>query len=88
MSHDVNYEGHQGQEDIDISNPSQNETFESILQAYMSRRTLLKGAMASLALAYGNPLLRSTAKAAGMGFVPLAHSTQLSALLSHAQSQP
>jgi uncharacterized protein len=76
MSHDVNDEGHHGQDDIDISNPSQNETFESVLQAYMSRRTLLKGAMASFVLAYANPLLRSSAKAASMGFVPLTHSTE------------
>jgi uncharacterized protein len=63
-------------EDARLSVGSQNDTFAAVLQAYMSRRTLLKGAMASLVLAYASPLMRSSAAAGSEGFVPLTHSTE------------
>jgi uncharacterized protein len=55
---------------------NQDHTFAAVLQAYMSRRTLLKGAMASLVLASASPLPRSSAAAASEGFVSLTHSTE------------
>jgi secreted PhoX family phosphatase len=67
---------HQGNRDLTASNPSQNETFESVLEAYMSRRTLLKGAIASLVLAYASPLRPSSAGAGTSGFTPLKHSIE------------
>lgn len=70
-----NCQGYERSEDVAPLNPTQNETFESILQAYMSRRTLLKGAVTSLVLAYANPLRRSDA-AGAPGFTPLTHSTE------------
>ena len=44
-----------GYEDASLSAVSQDETFAAVLQAFMSRRTLLKGAMTSLVLAYASP---------------------------------
>ena len=70
-----NYQRHERSEVVTPLNPTQNETFESILQAYMSRRTLLKGAVTSLVLAYTNPLRRSDA-AGAPEFAPLTHSTE------------
>jgi uncharacterized protein len=67
---------HEERGDVSASNPSQNETFESILQAYMSRRSLLKGAIASLVLAYTGPLRHSSAEAGSTDFTPLTHSTE------------
>jgi len=52
--------------------PSQPKTFASILQGYLSRRTLLKGTLASLALAYASPPPAPAAEEAG--FAPLPHS--------------
>ena len=63
-------------EEARLSAGSQHETFAAVLHAYMSRRTLLKGAMASLVLAHASPLARSGAAAGGEGFVPLTHSTE------------
>ncbi len=71
-----NHEGYTGNEDISTSPHTQHETFESVLQAYMSRRTLLKGAVSSLVLAYASPLLHSDAEAGDTGFTPLTHSTE------------
>jgi secreted PhoX family phosphatase len=62
--------------DLSISTHTQPQTFESILQAYMSRRTLLKGAVSSLVLAYASPLVCSDAAAGEAGFTPLTHSTE------------
>jgi hypothetical protein len=45
-------------EDARLSAVSQDETFAAVLQAFMSRRPLLKGAMTSLVLAYASPLTR------------------------------
>jgi secreted PhoX family phosphatase len=59
-----------------VSAANQPDTFTAVLQAYMSRRTLLKGAMASLVLASVNPLARSGSAAASEGFAPLTHSTE------------
>src|SRR5688500_804898 len=55
--------------------PGQHKTFASILQSYLSRRTLLKGTLANLVLAYANPRLGSAAEAKGAGFIPLQHSS-------------
>jgi uncharacterized protein len=74
MGHNV--EGQETSEDITTSNPTSNETFASILQAYMSRRTLLKGAVTSLVLAYASPWLRSSAEAGSAGFTSLTHSME------------
>ena len=46
-----NHEGYTMNADISTSTHTQRETFESVLQAYMSRRTLLKKAVSSLVLA-------------------------------------
>jgi uncharacterized protein len=67
---------HEGHEKLETSNPSRNETFESILQGYISRRALLKGAMASLVLASANPLMRAAVASETTGFTPLTHSTE------------
>jgi uncharacterized protein len=72
---DDTHAAYEGSQDDTASNPSQNDTFESILQAYMSRRTLLKGAAASLLLAYASPLRCSSAEVGTPGFTPLTHST-------------
>src|SRR6266850_4883840 len=63
-------------EDARLSAVSQDETFAAVLQAFMSRRTLLKGAMTSLVLAYASPLTRFSTAAESKGFVPLTHSTE------------
>jgi secreted PhoX family phosphatase len=73
---DNEHTAHEVNSDLTASNPSQNETFECILEAYISRRALLKGAIASLALAYASPLRRSNAEAGTSGFTPLKHSTE------------
>jgi Alkaline phosphatase PhoX len=65
-----------GCEDASLSAVSQDETFAAVLQAFMSRRTLLKGAMTSLVLAYASPLTRYSTAAESKGFVPLTHSTE------------
>jgi uncharacterized protein len=72
---DDTHAAHEESQDDTASNPSQNDTFESILQAYMSRRTLLKGVAASLLLAYASPLRRSSAEVGTSGFTPVKHST-------------
>jgi secreted PhoX family phosphatase len=71
-----NHEGHEGSEDITTSDSTRHDTFESVLQVYMSRRTLLKSAIASLGLAYASPLTRPSAAAGPDGFMPLTHSTE------------
>jgi secreted PhoX family phosphatase len=73
MSDHANDAGHEA---VDISNPSQNKTFASVLHGYMSRRTLLKGAVAGLVLGYASPLLRPSAAVETSGFTPLTHSTE------------
>ncbi len=62
-------------EDARLAAGGQNDTFAKVLQSYMSRRTLLKGSMASLVLALANPFTRSNTAAGSEGFVPLTHST-------------
>ncbi len=57
------------------SNQSNNETFESILQRYISRRTLLKGGVASLVLAAAGSFIPARVASAG-GFIPLTHSNE------------
>ncbi|HSF32830.1 MAG TPA: PhoX family phosphatase [Candidatus Tectomicrobia bacterium] len=76
MGDEIDHEAHEENDDLGTSNPSQNDTFESVLQIYMSRRTLLQGAMASLVLVYANPLLRAVTEAGTAGFMPLTHSTE------------
>src|SRR5919109_2678128 len=67
--------GDQACEDARSSAGNQHDTFAAVLQSYMSRRTLLKGAMASLVLAYTSPLTRPSTAAGPEGFTPLTHST-------------
>jgi hypothetical protein len=61
---------------VRLSAVSQDETFAAVLQAFMSRRPLLKGAMTSLVLAYASPLTRFSTAAQSKGFVPSTHSTE------------
>ncbi len=63
--------------DADASNQSRNETFKTVLQGRLSRRTLLKGGVAGLVLAYAGSLLPlETEGAAPRGFASLAPSTE------------
>jgi uncharacterized protein len=71
-----NHEAPRSCEQEGCSQASQDETFAAILQTYMSRRTLLKGAMTSLVLASVGPWIRPSAEAGSEGFVPLTHSTE------------
>src|SRR5262245_39641644 len=63
-------------ENVRVAAGHQHDTFEGVLQAYLSRRTLLKGAMASLVLAYASPWTQSSTAAGSPGFTPLTHSTE------------
>jgi uncharacterized protein len=63
-------------EDAGSQSGHQYDTFGRVLQAYISRRTLLKGAMASLVLAYASPSTRPSDAADSTGFVTLTHSTE------------
>src|SRR5215813_4168353 len=63
-------------EDARLAPAHQNETFAAVLQAYMSRRTLLKGAVTGLVLAYVGPVTRSGAAAEPEGFVSLTHTAE------------
>jgi len=69
-------DAHEEPEELGTSNQSPNETFESVCRSYISRRSLLKGAAASLVLAYATPLRPAKATAAASGFTPLTHSTE------------
>ncbi len=58
-------------------NLSSNETFEAVLQRYISRRAVLKGGIASLVLASTGSLFAPGAKAAASaGFTPVSHSAE------------
>jgi hypothetical protein len=63
-------------EEQEISNRSPNDTFESALRGYMSRRMWLKAGLASLMVTCTASLVPSRARAGGPGFVPLHHSTE------------
>ena len=69
------HEAYDDREELGLSNQSPNQTFESVFHSYISRRSLLKGAAATLVLAYATPLRPSKATAAASGFTPLKHST-------------
>lgn len=67
---------HEDPEELGLSNQSPNRTFDSIFHSYISRRALLRGAVASLVLSYATPLRPSNATATASGFTPLTHSTE------------
>jgi secreted PhoX family phosphatase len=71
---DDRHEGYERHKDTNASPHTPQGTFESVLRTYLSRRTLLKGAVSSLVLASASPLLRSDA-AGNAGFAPLTHTT-------------
>lgn len=66
------------QEDGRPVNPSGNPTFESVLAARLSRRSLLKGAAAGLVMISAGPLRasRSASAEAAAGFTPVPASTE------------
>ncbi|HEU5395020.1 MAG TPA: hypothetical protein VFV36_09460, partial [Candidatus Methylomirabilis sp.] len=66
------------QEDGRPANPSGNPTFESVLAARLSRRSLLKGAAAGLVLISAGPLRasRSARAQAAAGFTPVPATTE------------
>jgi uncharacterized protein len=68
-------DAHEEAEEPKISNPSQNDTFESVWRRRLSRRTLLKTGMASLLVTCVAPFMPSEALAYSAGFMPLSHST-------------
>jgi secreted PhoX family phosphatase len=71
------YNDHRGgNTEQEISNPSQNEAFESVLHRYMSRRAWLKGGMASLVVAGIAPTVWANRPRASADFVPVRHSTE------------
>jgi secreted PhoX family phosphatase len=63
-------------EEQEISNQSRNDTFESVLHGYMSRRMWLKTGLASLMVACTTPFVPSKATADRPGLIPLRHSTE------------
>jgi secreted PhoX family phosphatase len=71
------YDGDRGgNAEQEISNPSQNEAFASVLHRYMSRRAWLKAGLASLVVTGIAPVVSAKAKRGAVGFVPLHHSTE------------
>jgi secreted PhoX family phosphatase len=69
-------------DEIAITNQSQNETFEEVFRRRLNRRSLLKGAMASVPLVVFGPLLRQQSSLAeaqddsALTFEPIQLSTE------------
>jgi uncharacterized protein len=60
-----------------MSHPSESDTFVTILHNYISRRALLQGSMAGVALTSSRALLpRGVEAVTGAGFTPLSHSKE------------
>jgi len=75
-AHQLSHAERGGNASEELSNPSQNVTFESVLRRYMSRRTWLKGGLASLVVTGIAPVLSAKAESGSAGFTPLRHSTE------------
>lgn len=59
-----------------VTNPSANEPFAAVLARYLSRRAVLRGGLAGLALWAGHPFWLDPQSAAGAAdFLPVQHST-------------
>jgi uncharacterized protein len=75
MQQAADYE-ERGEQTPETSNQSQNVAFGSILQAYMSRRTLLKTGFAGLVVTCAAPFTASAIRPGSDGFIALSHSTE------------